>query len=242
MISGLFAIIFFISILGLIISIIKPSAFEVYMKSVPAKKDLILGFVVLMIFSVYMVNKFSSPTENKEQAPAQQNEQTVSQSTNETKKIEEVKTSEENKILREKNEIKQIVEKELQGQNNNKKPYLRKIDIVEQSAGDGGWGVFVEYNADDNFTPKSVRQGIDIKMADIYKGLYTSGKDIEVASVSAFFPMQDKYGNQSDDVIYKSILRKSDAQKVNWQADKATLELGILPSVWGIVILNSSLK
>ena len=33
-------------------------------------------------------------------------------------------------------------------------------------------------------------------------------------------------------MVYKSILDKDEADKVNWQADRASLELSILPKVW----------
>jgi len=42
-------------------------------------------------------------------------------------------------------------------------------------------------------------------MSEIYIALYTSDKDIRSASVAAYFPLVDQYGNESSGVVYKSI-------------------------------------
>jgi len=139
----------------------------------------------------------------------------------------------------EKVQIKQIVANTLKGNNNMNKPYVRKIMVVKQI--DGGWGVFTEYNAGDNLTSNLRIMGIKSKMSKIYAALYTSGKDIRTASVAAWFPLQDKYGNQSDGGVYKSILDKTEADKVNWQADKASLELDILPGVWTTTFIHPAM-
>ena len=47
----------------------------------------------------------------------------------------------------------------------------------------------------------------------------------------------DKYGNQSDGVVYRTFLEKTEADKVNWTADKTTLKVSILPEVWTTVFL-----
>lgn len=135
----------------------------------------------------------------------------------------------------EEDQIKQLASKQLEGKNNSGKDFLRKIDVVKQEK--GGWGVFVDYNADDNLTTDMRKGGIEMKMSDIYTALYTSGKDIRTASVAAWFPLQDKYGNASDGIVYKSMLDKAEADKVNWQTDKASLDLNILPKVWTTTLL-----
>ena len=138
--------------------------------------------------------------------------------------------TEPTKPLSDEDQIKQLVSRLLKGNNNMDKPFVKKIDVVKQV--DGGWGVFTEYNADDNLTTNLRKGGIEVKMSDIYMALYKSGKDIRAASVAAYFPLEDKYGNTSDGMVYKSILDKDEADKVNWQADRASLELSILPKVW----------
>jgi hypothetical protein len=127
--------------------------------------------------------------------------------------------------------IKAAVNNELKGKNNNNKNKLRAVDVVPQI--NGGYGVFIDYNADDNLSQSFIKKGIYIEMTKLYKILYTqTGKDVEAASVSAWFPMQDRFGNTSDEIVYKTILDKGPASQVNWNADAATLELQIMPGVW----------
>jgi hypothetical protein len=142
--------------------------------------------------------------------------------------------------LTEEGQIRKLVSDQLKGKNNLEKDYIREIEVVKEV--DGGWGVFVYYNADDNLTNKFIRGGIESKMTDIYAALYTSDKDIRQSFVAAYFPLVDKYGNESDAVVYKSILRKEEADKVNWNADRSLLENSILPKVWTTSILHPDFR
>lgn len=145
-----------------------------------------------------------------------------------------------NTDLPEDQQLRQIVENALSGKNNLNKDYIKNIDITSQA--DGGWGVFVDYNADDNVTTSARKKSIEMKMSEVYVALYTSNKDVRSASVAAHFPLQDSYGNESDGVIYKSVLGKSDADKVNFQANESTLKLRILPAAWETTVLNQDFR
>lgn len=117
---------------------------------------------------------------------------------------------------------------------------IRGVDVVPQQQ--GGYGVFVEFNAAQSSSASVIKQGIEYGMADVYTALYTSGLDVRTASVVAYLPLTDKYGNTSDGMVYKTILDKAVASKVNWSASKDTLEWKVLPSLWDTTILNPSLK
>lgn len=143
-------------------------------------------------------------------------------------------------VLSEKDQIKQIVSNELKGDNNMQKPFLRKVDVLEHK--DGGWAVIVDYNAADNLSTKYIRQGIEMKMSDIYKALYTSGKNVTMVSVAAFLPSTDKYGNQNEAIVYESALDKEVANKVNWDIDSATLRLSVLPGLWNNTFLHPEFR
>lgn len=160
----------------------------------------------------------------------------VEASANDAKSNQQNQSASPSKTLSEEDQIKQLVSKQLEGANDVKKNYTRKIEVVEQI--DGGWGVFTEYNADDKGDIKLRKEGIQIKMSDIYKAIYTSGKDIRTASVTAYYPTVDKYGKASDSVVYKTMLEKGEADKVNWNADKYYLETEILPRVWETILIN----
>lgn len=60
--------------------------------------------------------------------------------------------------------------------------------------------------------------------------------------MAAYFTLVDKYGQRSDVVVYKSILDKAEADKVNWQQDDAYLKLTILPGVWETTLLHPDLR
>ena len=145
-----------------------------------------------------------------------------------------------NTDLPEDQQLRQIVENTLAGKNNLDKDYIKNINITAQA--DGGWGVFVDYNADDNVTTSARKNGIEMKMSEVYIALYTSGKDVRNASVAAYLPLKDSYGNENENVIYKSVLGKIEADKVNFQSNESTLKLNILPGVWETTVLNQDFR
>lgn len=145
------------------------------------------------------------------------------------------------KAVSDEDRLRAIVASVLQGNTNmSHESRLKSVDVLNQSAATppGGWGVFVEFNADDNLSAKMTKGGIEKQMSDIYAALYTSGIDVRTASASAYLSLTDKYGNTNDQMVYKSILAKDTASKVNWSADKATLELQILPGLWETTVLS----
>jgi hypothetical protein len=71
---------------------------------------------------------------------------------------------------------------------------------------------------------------------------HDSGQDVRQASVAAYMPLTDQYGNTSDGVVYKSVLRKDVASKINYNEEKAVLELNIIPKLWTTTLLNESFR
>lgn len=140
----------------------------------------------------------------------------------------------------EEDQLRQIVSDVLKGNTNMSKPRLRKVDVVKQAA--GGWGVFAEFNGDDNLTANMRKGGIQSQMAEVYIALHTSGKDVQTATVAAYFPLVDKYGNESDGVVLKTSLSKAEAAKVNWSADNTMLRRSILPDVWTTVLVHPEFR
>lgn len=121
------------------------------------------------------------------------------------------------------------------------KDKIRNVDVEPQV--DGGYGVFVEYNADDNLSTGMIKKGIEKAMSDVYIALYhDSGQDVRQASVAAYMPLEDQYGNTSDGVVYKSVLRKDVASQINYSQEKAVLELNIIPKLWTTTLLNASFR
>jgi hypothetical protein len=128
--------------------------------------------------------------------------------------------------------ITAAVKKDLGGTNDVGGKYYRNIDVEPQES--GGYGVFVDYNADEASNNKDDKVLYTEKAEQLYKTIYAqTGQDIKTASVSAWFAGTDQYGNNSDKLVYKTILDKSVADKVNWKADDATLQID-LPNLWSV--------
>jgi len=115
----------------------------------------------------------------------------------------------------------------------------RKVE-VEQI--DGGYEVFVEINALNELTAGMIRGMIESDMAEVYIQLFLDDLDVKTATVAAYFPVTDEYGVESETVIYKSRLNKSEADKVNWQAGYNSLRDDILPGVWETIFLHPDLQ
>jgi hypothetical protein len=140
------------------------------------------------------------------------------------------------KNLTPKEKVETVISDKLSGKNNLSKTKLIKVNVVNQI--DGGLGAFIEFNADDNLTTNLRKMGIESDMSEIYQILYDGDLNVTAASISAYFPLADKYGNETSEVVYKSILDKTEADKINWSADSATLKLEIVPSIWTTSILH----
>lgn len=256
--NALFLILALLSIVAFFVGLVKPLVFTRFLKKRATRKGVatIFGTAAIVFFVLFgITTEPSSPTQ-----PATKPEK-VEELTEEEMIIEEdieadiekdteadieevteqqEQSSEPPKPLSEKEQIQKLVSDQLKGTNNMKNPYVKKIDVIEQV--DGGWGVFVEYNADDNLTKNLRKTGIECRMSEIYIALYTSDKDIRSASVAAYFPLVDQYGNEISGVVYKSILEKGEADKVNWGSDSSTLKLSILPGVWTTSILHPEFR
>lgn len=209
----------------LVVGLIKPSIFhkkeEDKQKFTRKKIGITLGLLtfILLVFAV-MTTDTSQQNSSTPQSEQQTNEETAN--------------------LSEKEQVELLVTQQLKGKNNLQKEYFREVRVTEQA--DGGWGVFAAFNAGDNLTTNLRKGGIEQKMSDIYIALYTSEHNIKQAAVVAYLPLVDQYGNEREDVVYKSSLDKVEADKVNWKADKATLQLQILPSVWTTTNLHKDFK
>ncbi|API93499.1 MULTISPECIES: hypothetical protein [unclassified Virgibacillus] len=89
------------------------------------------------------------------------------------------------------------------------------IDYVFTEDNDKDRVVNLYLNADDNFTLKMIGRGILMKSSDVFQSLF---KDDRVAEVGLFWQLGaiDKYGNTSDDIIAKVILKRETFEKINY--------------------------
>lgn len=228
--TDLFGFLILASLVALVVGLIKPTLFAKWIKNPTRKKvGLILGGLVFVFFIGFgMTTDTQTATTSNElstQAQTSNNEPT---------------SAPEAPALSEQDQIKKLVTDQLNGQNNNKKDNLKSVEVSEVDG--GGWDVAVEFNASDNLSTNLRKKGIESDMSELYISLYKSGKDIKTVSVSAYFPLQDQYGNVNDRVVYASTLDNEEASKVNWNADQSSLKLSILPSVWTTTMLHPEFK
>jgi len=125
--------------------------------------------------------------------------------------------------LSDEDKIKQAIGSALAGKNYAGEDYLRKADVTKTTS--GGYSVSVELSADDNVKDNLAKNGIETKMADTYIELYQNNLNVEIASIAAYF---------QNNFVYKTILKQDQAKSIDFNSDKAMLELSTLPSTWTV--------
>ena len=58
---------------------------------------------------------------------------------------------------------------------------------------------------------------IEQEMMDVYKTIYTSGFPVALAEIAARATLVDPYGQEFEDVIYRSSMTDTTAARVNWE-------------------------
>jgi len=107
---------------------------------------------------------------------------------------------------------------------------------VEVTKNGNKYNVFIVFPASDNaFGDKYIKIGIQEDMTELYKVLFNSGLPISVVRIGAVFPVIDRYGNESNDIVYATELRETEAKRVNWSQDAGFLAIQIMPRVWTIL-------
>jgi len=129
-------------------------------------------------------------------------------------------------------QIKALIQKKLEGNNNMGWPYEEEIKITKDST--GKFEVIVKFNADDNLSKGLIKTGVQMKVSEIITVLFTERQDIQNVAVFALFPLQDKYGNAFRGDVYIAKMDVNEAKKVNWSLDSSTLALTILPKIYNV--------
>jgi len=230
--TDLFGFLILGSLFSLVVGLIKPTAFSRWVKNPTRKRvGLIFGGLLFVFFIGFGMTTDTKTATNTPKKEVKQTETTA--------KVDPT-TAPQAPVLSEKDQVKALVTEQLKGQNNMKQDKLKNVEVVEQK--EGGWNVTVNYNASDNLSTKLRKVGVESQMSEIYIALYKSGKDIRTATITAYFPLSDEYGNVNDRPIYQSTLDKVEASKVNWNADQSSLKLSILPKVWTTTMLHPEFK
>ncbi len=234
-------LLFLASLICLILGLIKPTLFKGLFKGKTSRKAVALTFGLVMITSFIVfgvvakpVSKADADQEEIDQAMEEFEKEEKTRKKKEMREVQETQSS-----LTPEETIKDIIQKELKGNNNIDKPYLRDINLAMEN---NKAFVIINYNASENLTTNLTLVSMKSKMSDLYYKLYKSGLPIGSVSVCAYMPLIDKYGNQSDDIVYTTRLGNEEASKVNWSADDAMIKNVILPKVWSTNFLHPALS
>lgn len=114
---------------------------------------------------------------------------------------------------------------------------IRQIDVLSQI--DGGWGVFVEYEADNAGTRIDRKQRIDNLMANIYNALFSSSYDIQQATVNAY--MLVPIGHKNEIIsVYKTIFKKEFTERTTFNDTEPNSEerADKIKYLWSVSIYN----
>lgn len=240
-------LLFLASFICLILGLIKPTLFKGFFKGKTSRKAVALTFGLVMITSFIVFGVVAKPVSKADAA-----QEEIDQAMEDFEKEEKARKKKEKREMQEAQEaqgtqssltpeetIKDIIQKELKGNNNIDKPYLRDINLVMEN---NKAFVIINYNASENLTTHLALVSMKSKMSDLYYKLYKSGLPIGSVSVCAYMPLTDKYGNQSDDIVFTTRLGNEEASKVNWSADDAMIKNVILPKVWSTNFLHPALS
>lgn len=125
--------------------------------------------------------------------------------------------------------IRSAIANSLSSNTNMKKVRFLKVDVVQRG---GDYEVVVDFNADENLTGAMTVSALKSDMAKVYSALFKGDLGVSKAMISGYLPLADKYGNTSDQPVYRTSLGRIEAQKINWGAESVMLWRQIIPSVW----------
>ncbi|WP_422444287.1 hypothetical protein [Thermoanaerobacterium sp. DL9XJH110] len=100
--------------------------------------------------------------------------------------------------------------------------------------------VEIHFRGSDNLTTKYIRLGMLRDSAEVFQKIFTSNIPIEEAVTCVYFPLKDKYGNTSEEVVMKVYLKGETAKKINWDGvDKLNFDQ-VADDIWIIPALREN--
>jgi hypothetical protein len=91
-------------------------------------------------------------------------------------------------------------------------PRIRGISFDAFETGD----IFVEWSINDNLTESMIKFGARDDVNKVLKAVADSGFNYTSVALQGYFPMQDAYGNSSEDMVLNLIYKKTTVDKINW--------------------------
>lgn len=86
------------------------------------------------------------------------------------------------------------------------------------------------------------RSRIEQTMANVYLELYKSGEPIQNVTIAIKESYRNSYGDSQEIIVYQTTLSKEEADKINWNADEASLQINIIPKVWTVQKMHDDIR
>jgi hypothetical protein len=96
-----------------------------------------------------------------------------------------------------------------------KNSYDNKDSIVQLTFNKDNGNLFIAVFAHDNLTEKMIKEGMWMDVSNVLKSL-KDNKDIKNISFNIVMPLQDAYGNSSNETVMKLTFSESTRSKINW--------------------------
>lgn len=188
-------------------------------------RKIIFALIVTVILGGCVRYENGKPVDSAEPAKEEKKVEEATEPTKETKK-EEVKT--ENKEQKEsqpvslEDKVKSAVHKAFGKEND----FNKKDSILELNYNKDLGYILVRVYGSDNFSSNMIKKGMWMDVESSLKKLKEE-KDIQTIEFNIVFPMEDQYGNSSDDNVMKLSLSRETLDKINW----ANFDYNNLPNV-----------
>lgn len=106
------------------------------------------------------------------------------------------------------------------------------IQIIEV---DHKFSVIVAFEGNQNIlTNSQTRFSIKQVMSAVYYHVFKDFPSVRHIYIEARYPALDAYGNNINPVVYATYINGEVRKRINWEQDKFTLEVNIIPHLWTV--------
>lgn len=112
------------------------------------------------------------------------------------------------------------------------KDKVREVQVNDYANNPEQKIVLIHFNGGDNLSTSLIRKGMSKDCAEVFEKIYTAGVPVHEATCFVYFPLQDKYGNSSEEVVMKLNLGQETAAKINWEGVSKTEFDNVADSAW----------
>ncbi|MFS0783220.1 hypothetical protein [Bacillus sp. 1P06AnD] len=176
-----------------------------------------LGFFILMIGSTFFIDdpKSQSTKEDLAAEKAEAKKEAEAKEKAEAKKEAEAKKAVEAKKAAEASSLDNKVKKAIHKAFGKENSFDKKDSILGINYNKETGFILVKVYGSDNLTTNMIRKGMWMDVRDTLE-LLKDEDDLKMIDFNIVFPMQDQYGQESNDIIMKLSFSKETIDKINF--------------------------